>query len=91
MLLVLVQLRIHKEDNMADTNTEIQVWFDTPDGVRRSMNALDEAGVQQIIADLHEDENRRQLLAQTVGLSVPPHEYNFSYTKITTTTEEVDL
>jgi hypothetical protein len=74
-----------------ESTTEFQVWYDASDGARRSANAEDEAGVQQIVSDLTEDENRRQLLAQTVGLYVDPHEYNFQILKVTTTAEEVSV
>jgi hypothetical protein len=74
-----------------DTTTEYVVWYDAPDGARRSMNATDQAGVQQIIADLHADEDKRQLLAQSVGLSVPAHDYNITVTEVTTTTKPAAL
>jgi hypothetical protein len=74
-----------------DSTTEYVVSYDAVDGVTRTANALDKDGVQQIIADLHEDENRRQLLAQSVGISVDPHEYNFTVTEVTTTTKPAEL
>lgn len=74
-----------------DTTTEFQVWYDAVDGARRSANALDKAGVEQVIADLHADEDRRQLLAATVGLSVPEHEYHFEVLEVTTTTKPAAL
>lgn len=75
----------------ADTTTEYQIWYDAPDGVRRSMNAEDEAGVQQILADLDADEARRQQLAASVGLAAVPHDLNVTVTKVTSTAEPVDL
>lgn len=75
----------------AQTDVEYRVWYNAPDGVRRSLNAIDQAGVQQIIDDVHADENRRQLLAQSVGLSVPETELGFEIVKVTTTTEQVDF
>jgi hypothetical protein len=72
-----------------DTTTEYQIWYDAPDGVRRSMNATDQAGVQQIIADLHAEDDRRQLSAQSVGLTIDPHDYNVTVTEVTTTTTPV--
>jgi hypothetical protein len=73
------------------SSTEYVVTYDAVDGATRTANALDKPGVQQIIADLHEDENRRQLLAQSVGLTVDPHDYNFSITEVTTTTKPAKL
>jgi hypothetical protein len=72
-----------------DTVVEYQVWFDAPDGVRRSANAVDPAGVQQILVDLEADENRRQVLAENVGLIIEPHAYNAVVTEITTSTKQV--
>lgn len=76
---------------MADTTTEYQVWYDAVDGARRMSRSLDKPGVQQIISELNADEQRRQLTAASVGLSVPPHQYNFSAELVTSTTEQVDL
>jgi hypothetical protein len=75
----------------AETTVEYHVWYDAPDGVRRSMNALDAEGIQQIISDVHEDEKRRQILAASVGLSVPANEFNFEIFEVTTKIEQVDL
>jgi hypothetical protein len=74
-----------------DDTTEYRVWYDAVDGARRSLNAEDEAGVQQIIADLDADEARRQLLATTVGLTTEPHDYNIAAEKVTTNSTPVDL
>lgn len=78
-------------ETAANTSVEYQVWYDSTDGVRRSMNALDEAGVNQIISDLNADESKRQLLAESVGIITQPHEHNITVSEITTSVKEVPL
>ena len=74
---------------MDDSTTEFQVWYDATDGARRSLNALDEDGVQQIIADLDTENGQRQLLAESIGLNAAQHDYNITVLQVTTTTETV--
>lgn len=72
------------------TTVEYHVWYNAPDGARRSLNALDDDGVQQIFSDVNADEERRQLLAQTVGLTVAAIEPGFAVYRVTTTVEQVE-
>jgi hypothetical protein len=73
------------------TTVEYQVWYDAPDGARRSANAEDTDGAQQIQDELNADEARRQDLAASVGLTAEPHDYNFEVIEVTTSTTPVDL
>lgn len=74
-----------------DSTTEYQVWYDGFDGTRRSANAEDEAGVRQILSDLTDDKDRRNLLAETYGFTTEAHDFNFGVQKVTTTTEVIDV
>ena len=75
----------------ANTAVEYSIWYNTPDGVRRELRALDTAGVQQAIADIHAIEDQRQALGASVGFHVDPLELGVEILKITTTTEPVQL
>jgi hypothetical protein len=73
------------------TTTEYSVWYNSPDGVRRELRAEDDAGVQDAIASIHSDEDQRQALAASVGLSVPALDLGIEVFKTTTTVEQVSV
>jgi aspartate aminotransferase-like enzyme len=76
---------------MADTTSEFQVWYTAPDGVRRSLNAIDEDGVRQIIADIKADEDKRHILAESVGLQVAAVDPAIEINQVTTTVKQFEL
>jgi hypothetical protein len=78
------------EPSSTPATVEFSIWYNSPDGVRRELRALDKDGVTQAIADIHADENRRQQLAASVGLHVDPLELGIEIFKTTTTTEQVE-
>jgi hypothetical protein len=78
-----------QDDTGTNAVVEYSVWFNAPDGVRRELRAIDSAGVQQAIADIHANEDQRQVLAASVGLNVPDADLGIEVFKTTTTTELV--
>lgn len=74
-----------------DTTTEFQVWYTAPDGVRRQLNAEDEDGVRQIIADIKADEDKRHILAESVGLQVAAVDPEIEINQVTTTVKQFEL
>lgn len=72
-------------------NTEYEVWYDLRDGTRRHRLATSKAGVQEIISDMHADEDRTQTLAKQFGLQIVDHDHNVEIRKVTTKSEKVQL
>lgn len=71
--------------------TQYEVWYDARDGARRHMLSDTKKGVEQIISDLREDENRHILLGKTIGIEIPERDLNVEILKVTTTSEKVQL
>jgi len=78
------------QQDTSNTAVEYSVWYNSPDGVRRELRAVDDAGVQDAIASIHANENQRQALAASVGLTVPDIDLGIEIFKTTTTTEKVE-
>lgn len=76
-----------------DVNSTVlyEVWYDGRDGCRRHLLAASMDDVKQAISDIKADDDRVNLLGQTVGLPVAEHHLNVEIIEVSTTTKTVDL
>lgn len=72
-------------------SSEFEVWYDAHDGNRRHLKATTQDDARGHIAYLRGQDDMRQQLAASIGLSIDPHEYGFEVQKVSVRTETVDL